>query len=64
MPLTPLLFRLNAVNVLLFWLNAINAAIFPFQRRWRRFFSGSTLLTPLFFRLNAVNAAIFLVKRR
>ena len=45
-------------------LNDVNAAIFPVQRRWRRFFSGSTPLTPVLLRLNAVNAAIFPVKRR
>ena len=42
-------------------LNAVNAAIFPVNRRWRRYFS---VLTPLFFRLNAVNAASFPLKRR
>ena len=64
MPLTPLFFRFNAVN----------AAIFPVQRRYRRYFSGSppllplffgsTPLTPVAFRLNAVNAANFPVERR
>ena len=64
MPLTPLFLRFTAFN----------AAIFPIQRRQRRYFSGSkplsplfsgsTPLTPLFLQLNAVNAAIFAVQRR
>ena len=74
MPLTPLFFRLNAVN----------AAIFPIERHEHRYssgwtpltpiilrlnavnanFSGWTPLTPMFFRLNAVNAVTFPVERR
>ena len=44
--------------------NSDKAAMFPIQRRERRYFSGCTPLTPLFFQLNAVNPAIFSVKRR
>ena len=54
---------------LFFRFNAVNAAIFPVQRRQRRYFSGSTPLSPLFsgstplsplfFRFNAVKSAIF-----
>ena len=54
----PLFFRFNAVNAAFFQFNAVNAAIFAVQRRYRRYFSGSTPLTPLFFKLNAVNAGI------
>ena len=49
MPLTPLFFRFSAVN----------AAFFRFQRRYRRYFPGSTPLMPLVFQFNSVNAAIF-----
>ena len=64
MPLTPLFFRFNADN----------AAIFPVQRRQRRYFSGSTPLSPLFsgstpltppfFLFIEVNAPIVSVQRR
>ena len=58
---------------LFFRFNAVNAAIFPVQRRQRRYFSsstplsplfsGSTSLTPLFFWFIEVNAAIFPAQR-
>ena len=38
MQLTPLCFRLNAVNTAFFRLNAVNAAIFLVEHRQRRFF--------------------------
>ena len=53
MPLTSLLFRLNAINASIFFrLNAFNAAIF----------FSKTLFTPIIFQKNVVNAANFPVK--
>ena len=45
-------------------LNAVKAAVFPVERRQRRYFYGWTSITPLFIQLNAVNTAIFPVERR
>ena len=44
--------------------NSDKAAMFPVQRRERRYFSRCIHLTTLFFQLNAVNPAEFPAKRR
>ena len=60
---------LKPLKTLFFRFTAVKAAIFPAQRRTRRYFSVQTPLTPLFFgsmtltplcvRLNAVHAVFF-----